>query len=163
LTDEEVERLLAQVNPKSATGLRNRAMLAAMLGAGLRVSELVALMPSDIDLQRGLIRVNRGKGQKDRVVPVDHETLAWLRAWAEKREKLGLNGRKPFFCGVRTGRTGKTAIRQRGEALKPRYVQRLVQRLAEAAGIEKRVTPHVLRHTYATRLLRRGFDLREVQ
>ncbi|RKX45638.1 MAG: hypothetical protein DRP27_03660 [Thermotogae bacterium] len=162
LTDEEVERLLVQVNPKSPTGLRNRAMLAAMLGAGLRVSEVVALMPADIDLERGMIRINSGKGGKDRVVPVDSETLAWLRAWAEKRKALGLNARKPFFCGIRGGRTGRV-VRERGERLRVRYVQKLVRRLAEAAGIEKKVTPHVLRHTYATRLLRRGFDLREVQ
>ncbi|MCD6360936.1 MAG: tyrosine-type recombinase/integrase [Armatimonadetes bacterium] len=153
LTDAEVDALLARISPKSDTGLRNRAMLQAMLGGGLRVSEVIALMPADIDLDRGMIRVNRGKGAKDRVVPVDSETLGWLRAWAERRKRLGLNARSPFFCSKRN----------RGRPLTPRYVQWLVSRLAQAAGIEKKVTPHVLRHTYATRMLRRGLDLREVQ
>ena len=153
LTDAEVDTLLARISPKSDTGLRNRAMLQAMLGAGLRVSEVIALMPADIDLDRGMIRVNRGKGAKDRVVPVDGETLGWLRAWAERRKRLGLTARSPFFCSKRN----------RGKPLTARYVQWLVARLAEAAGIEKKVTPHVLRHTYATRMLRRGLDLREVQ
>ena len=153
LSDAEVNALLSRISPKSDTGLRNRAMLQVMLGAGLRVSEVVALMPSDIDLDRGMLRVNRGKGAKDRVIPVDGETLGWLRAWAERRKRLGLNARSPFFCSKRN----------RGKPLTPRYVQWLVARLAEAAGIEKKVTPHVLRHTYATRMLRRGLDLREVQ
>lgn len=164
LTPEEVDALLARVNTKSTTDLRNRAMLAAMLGAGLRVSELCALRGADVDLQRGTIRVNLGKGGRDRVVPVDHETRAWLQAWAEKRAALGLNGKGAFFAGIRFGRTGARATRKRGEAVKPRYVQALVKRLAEAAMIEKRVTPHILRHTYATRMLERpGFTIRDVQ
>ncbi len=153
LTDAEVDAILSRISPKSDTGLRNRATLQTMLGAGLRVSEVIALMPADIDLERGMLRVNRGKGAKDRVVPVDSETLGWLRAWAERRKRLGLNARSPFFCSKRN----------RGKPLTARYVQWLVSRLAQAAGIEKKVTPHVLRHTYATRMLRRGLDLREVQ
>jgi len=161
LTDGEVESLLAQVKPKSTTGLRNRAMLAAMLGAGLRVSEVCTLRGVDVDLAEGMVRVNLGKGRKDRVIPVDHETLAWLRAWAERREKLGANGRQPFFCRIRTrGITGRLPALG---AVAPRTVQLLIGRLARAAGIEKRVTPHTLRHTYATRMLRRGFTIREVQ
>lgn len=153
LTDQEAEALVGAVNTKCPTGLRNRALLAVMLGAGLRVSEACGLRPADVDLQRGMVRVNRGKGAKDRVVPIDSETAGWLRAWAEKRAALGFNGRQAFFCGLRT----------RGDALKPRYVQDLVSRLAERAGIQKRVSPHTLRHTYATTMLRRGMNLREVQ
>jgi site-specific recombinase XerD len=173
LTEDEVEALVATVNTSCTTGLRNRAMLAAMLGAGLRVSEVCALRGADVDLQKGTVRVNLGKGRKDRVVPVDQQTRAWLQAWAEKRDALGLNGKNAFFAGIRTGPTGKTrtrdgrevtAVRARGEAIKPRYVQGLVARLAQAAGIAKRVTPHVLRHTYATRMLERpGMTIRDVQ
>ena len=164
LTPEEVQALLATVNTATPTGLRNRAMLQAMIGAGLRVSEATGLRGADVDLQKGTIRVNLGKGQKDRVVPVDQETRAWLQAWSEKRAALGLNGKGAFFPGVRTGRTGERATREKGEAVKPRYVQALVKRLAEAAGIEKRVSPHVLRHTYATRMLERpGLTIRDVQ
>ena len=163
LTPEEVEAILATVNTKSTTGLRNRAMLQAMIGAGLRVSEVTALRGVDVDLQKGTVRVNLGKGSKDRVVPIDQETRAWLYAWSAKRDALGLNGRQAFFPGIRTGRTGR-GDRKQGDALSPRYVQLLVSRLGEAAAIEKRVTPHTLRHTYATRMLERpGLTIRDVQ
>ena len=154
LTPEEVDALLATVNTACTTGLRNRAMLQVMLGAGLRVSEVVSLRGVDVDLQKGTVRVNQGKGGKDRVVPVDGETLGWLQAWSEKHKALGFNGRHAFVPGIRTGATGR-GERERGQKLTPRYVQQLVCRLAEAAGIEKRVSPHTLRHTYATRMLSR--------
>ena len=159
LTEAEVEALLAQVNPRSTTGLRNRAMLQVMLGAGLRVSEVVALMPRDVDLEEGMIRVNNGKGGRDRVVPVDQGTAGWLQAWAEKRVALRLNGRRRFFCAVRRTPLGS----EPGRPITVRTVQVLVSRLAKKAGIDKQVTPHVLRHTYATRLLDGGFTIREVQ
>ncbi len=162
LTTDEVNALLATVNTACTTGLRNRTMLEVMAGAGLRVSEVVALRGVDVDLQRGTLTVRQGKGSKDRVVPVDRETLGWLQAWAEKRKSLGLNGKECFFVGIREGATGR-GTRERGEGLTTRYLQGLVGTLAAAAGIEKRVSPHTLRHTYATRLLDRGFNLREVQ
>jgi integrase/recombinase XerD len=173
LTEIESQALLAQVNPKSATGLRNRAMLAAMLGAGLRVSEVVNLYPADVDFAEGTLRVNDGKGGKDRVIPVDPETLGWLRAWAEKRKGLGQNGRQPFFCRVKltsiayNPHTPDKAPEVRGmttgQPLSTRSVQALVTRLAQEAGIDKDVSPHTCRHTYASRLLDRGFTIREVQ
>lgn len=163
LTQEDVEALFSRINTSCTTGLRNRALLEVMLGAGLRVSEALALLGRDVDLTRGEIRVNLGKGGKDRVVPINGQTLAWLQAWHEKREALGLSSpRRPFFPGLRTGPTGQHS-RRKGEALKPRYVQALMQTLAEAAGIAKRVSPHTLRHTYASRMLDRGLNIREVQ
>ena len=162
LTDEEVEQLIAQVAKKSATGLRNRALLTAMLGAGLRVGEVVALMPRDLELytDHPLIRVRRGKGAKDRTIPIDEETCGPLRAWTEKRRDLGLNAHGPFFCAIRTSGFGG----ERGKAISVRNVQETVKRLAVKAGIEKPVTPHTLRHGYATRMLRRpGFTTRDVQ
>lgn len=162
LTAEETQALVAQVNTKSATGLRNRAMLAAMLGAGLRVSEVVALYPADVDWQAGTLRVNDGKGGRDRVIPVDGETLAILRAWAEKRKTLGVNGRQPFFCRIRTNAGAK--VLPAGGGITTRTVQALVTRLGREAGIDKKKAhPHALRHTYATGLLDRGFTIREVQ
>jgi len=128
-------------------------MIAAMLGAGLRVSEVTALRPRDVDLETGEIRVNNGKGGRDRIVPIDSEAGHWLALWAEKRKVLGLTGRHHFFAGVRN----------RGKCLTARAVGLAIDLLARKAGIEKRISPHVLRHTYATRLLDRGYSIREVQ
>lgn len=162
LTPDETDALRRVLRPKSLSGLRNRALIEAMLGAGLRVSELVALKGADVDIAEGTIRVNRGKGAKDRVVPVLPESLPWLQLWAEKRAVLGLNGRDPFFCHIRRG-TGWSQ-QGTGAPLTPRYIQLLVKRLATQAGLEgKPISPHTLRHTYATHCLRRGLSVRDVQ
>ena len=161
LTEAEEGALVAQVNTASTTGLRNRALLAVLLGAGLRVAEVVALRAGEVDYTAGQVRVNAGKGDKDRIVPVDGETLAYLRAWAEKRAALGLNGRQPLFCRLRRQGFGEGGL---GSPMSADNVQALVSRLTRAAGIEKHVTPHVLRHTYACKLLRRpGATLTDVQ
>ncbi len=154
LTQAEAEALVARVNPRSTTGLRNRALLAVMLGAGLRVSEVAALKPADLDLARGTVRVNLGKSGKDRIIPVDGETRGWLQAWAEKRTALGLSGRQPFFTRLKGGT---------GTGLSVRAIQDWLARLGESAGLDKRISPHVLRHTYATRMLDQGLTLRDVQ
>lgn len=162
LSEEEQETLIDAINTSTANGLRTRAMVAAMLGAGLRVSEVVNLMPSDIDFKRGEVRVNRGKGDRDRVVPVDGETLAWLRSWAEKREALGLKGRQPFFPRLRSKAMATERIKP-GAKMGTRNVEAIIERLATRAGIDKRVSPHSLRHTYATGQLDRGVNIRELQ
>ena len=87
------------------------------------------------------------------MVPVSADTLAHLQVWASKRGELGYNGRHIFFAGIRTG----------GKRLTTRAVHDMVTKLAERAGVEKRVSPHTLRHTYATRLLDSGLSIREVQ
>ena len=174
LTEEEAAALVAAIPKKSATGLRNRGMVAgAMLGAGLRVGEVVALMPRDLELytDKPLVRVRRGKGSKDRTIPIDEAACGPLRAWSEKRRDLDLNGHGPFFCALRTGGFGVTELNpvergrgERGKRLSVRSVQETVKRLAAKAGISKPVTPHTLRHTYATRTLRKpGFTTRDVQ
>jgi len=165
LNDAEVDALLAQISTRSTTGLRNRVMLQVMVGAGLRVSEVTALRGRDMDLTDGVITVVNGKGGKGRVVPVDGETREWLQQWQNKRLELGLNGRHPVFVGLRTGRTG-LGEREERQGLGDRYVQQLVRTLARAASIEKDVTPHVLRHTYAVRMLRKPqisiYDLQQL-
>jgi integrase/recombinase XerD len=153
LTAAEADAMRNELPRRSATGLRNRAMVEAMLGAGLRVSEVVALMPRDIDWQAGTIRINDGKGGRDRVVPVNADTLGWLQAWSSKRAELSFNGRHAFFCGIRTG----------GKRLTTRAVHAMISGLAERAGVEKNVSPHVLRHTFATQALDAGLTIREVQ
>ena len=138
---------------RSTTGTRNRALVEVMAGAGLRVSEVVALMPGDIDWQAGTIRVNEGKGGRDRVVPVTGETLDRLAVWAHHRQDLGLNGRQPFFVGIKT----------KGQPLTTRAVQGIISRLGERAGLDRPINPHLFRHTYASNALSGGLNIREVQ
>jgi len=162
LTEEETQAVISRINPRGPLGLRNRAILAAVLGAGLRVSEVVGLFPTDINFVDGSLRVKDSKQGKDRVIPLDGDTLAWLSAWAEKRKGLGMNGHQPFFCRVRTKGVGTDRL-PAGQPISTRNVQALIARLAREAALEKRVTPHTLRHTYASRLLDRGFTIGEVQ
>ena len=162
LTEEETKAVIARINPRGPLGLRNRAILAVVLGAGLRVSEVVGLCPADMNYVEGSLRVKGSKQGKDRVIPLDGDTLAWLSAWAEKRKALGMKGRHPFFCRVRTKGVGKERL-PAGQPISTRNVQALIARLAREASLEKRVTPHTLRHTHASRLLDRGFTVGEVQ
>jgi len=111
LTEEETQAVLARINPRGPLGLRNRAILAAVLGAGLRVSEVVGLGPTDIDYTEGVVRVKGGKDGQERVIPVDGDTLAWLSAWAEKRKALGMKRPPAYFCRVRTKGVGTTGSR----------------------------------------------------
>jgi site-specific recombinase XerD len=148
LDQSEVERVLKVPNIKCPTGLRNRAVLELMAGGGLRVSEVVQLKPSGIRWDSGIIEVHNGKGGRDRNVPVTSDTLGWLQAWGNRRPQG-----KRFFCTLH------------GTPLSTRYLQAAVKRIARRAGIEnaERVSPHTLRHTYATRMLDQGFTIREVQ
>jgi len=149
LEKAEAEALLDQPNTSCPTGLRNRAILEVLYRAGLRNAEARHLRPGDIRWQDGVIEVRGGKGGKDRVVPIDSETIGWLTAWKGKRPK----GSRYFFTTLQ------------GRVLSARYLQTLIKRLAHKAGIERadQVTPHVLRHSYATHLLNDGFTIREVQ
>ena len=148
LDKAEIDGMLSVPNIKCLTGLRNRAILEIMAGAGLRVSEVVALRPTDVRWETGMVEVHDGKGGRDRNIPINSDTLGWLRAWQGKRPRS-----KRFFS---TLRGGKLAVR---------YVQAAVKRIAGKAGVQnaERVSPHTLRHSYATGLLEQGFNLREVQ
>lgn len=142
LTDEEQRRLLSQPNPRYPTGERNRLMLWLMLDTGLRLSEALNLEWRDIDLLTGRLHVRRGKGAKDRVLWVGEELLESLRHWRQRQAKV-VGKPVPWVFSTLDGKP-----------LKARYVQVMVQRYAKKAGIEKHVTPHTLRHSFATDLLR---------
>ncbi|MEA3401524.1 MAG: tyrosine-type recombinase/integrase [Armatimonadota bacterium] len=147
ITKDEARALLAQPNPACPTGLRNRAMMEIMYRAGLRVSEVTNLRPGDIRWQAGRVEVRDGKGGVDRTVPLDPETMNWLRQWDEERPKGG-----HFFTTLK------------GTQVLPRYVRQMIDRAAEKAGLNPAdVSPHVLRHSYATELLDEGYSIREVQ
>jgi integrase/recombinase XerD len=153
LTEQEQVALLNQPNPRYPTGSRNRAILAAMLGAGLRSEEAVNLRIGDLDWMTGKLHLKRGKGAKDRILWLNPEALEILRKWREKRAALlGSDGRmERLFCTLK------------GEALQTSYLRQAVPRIAAKAGIEKRVHPHLLRHTFGTWLYKQTGNLRLVQ
>lgn len=156
LTTEETERLIESVDINATTGLRDRAILELLFSCGLRVSELTNLNRDHINLNRGEFMV-RGKGQKDRPVFVSPEATEWLARYLETRTDNAV----PLFVRYSGHKTGD----ERGESfrLTPRSVQRMVQFYAKLAGITKHVSPHTLRHSFATDLLMNGADLRSVQ
>lgn len=142
LSREEVAAVLAH-----ADGPRDRAILTLAYGAGLRVSEIVRLRPADLDTDRGLLRVRRGKGRKDRVAMLPEAALGAIRA---HREEVGAG--EWVFPGARPGRH-----------LSKRTAQRVFARARDRAGIGKRAGIHALRHSFATHLLEDGVDLRHIQ
>jgi integrase/recombinase XerD len=149
---DEVDRLLAQPDCRTAAGARDKAMLEVLYASGLRVSELVALSTGAIDAHTGLLRV-RGKGGKERIVPVGERAREAIAAYlAGPRQKL-----------LRARRSGDLFVTPRGTRMTRQGFWKLLARHARAAGIDRRVYPHSLRHSFATHLLERGADLRAVQ
>ena len=134
---------------------RDRAMLELFYASGLRIGELTGLGLDQLDLQQGLVRV-RGKGRKERIVPVGRTALAALRSYLEVRETLG-----PRTVGARL--IGALFLNARGTPIGARGVSQIVLRHLVASGLGKKITPHGLRHSFATHLLNAGADLRAIQ
>lgn len=156
LTPEELERLFGQPDVLSVAGLRDRAILELLFSSGLRVSELVGLDRDHINLKRREFMV-RGKGQKDRPIFISPEAAEWIGKYLEKRKDIS----KPLF--LRYGGSKESDTSGNYLRLTARSVQRLVARYALLAGITKHVSPHTLRHSFATDLLMNGADIRSVQ
>lgn len=156
LSPEELIRLFEQPNTSSEQGLRDRAILELLFSSGLRVSELVGLDKDHINLKRREFMV-RGKGQKDRPIFISDTAASWIEAYLARRT----DNAQPLF--IRYSGTKQLATTGDYQRLSSRSVQRLVARYALLAGITKKVTPHTLRHSYATDLLMNGADLRSVQ
>ncbi len=152
LTESDVERLLMAPNIKDALGLRDRAMLEILYACGLRVTELVSLQLSQLSLGQGLVRVT-GKGDKERLVPMGEECLSWL-------EDYLLDGR-PEILGGR--KVTSLFVTRRGAAMTRQAFWYLIKRYALKAGIDASLSPHTLRHAFATHLLNHGADLRVLQ
>ena len=152
LSEADVEALLQAPNVETALGLRDRAMLEVLYATGLRVSELIGLKLTQVNLRQGVIRVT-GKGNKDRLVPLGEEAIAWLETYlTESRNEL-MSG-------------------QQSDVLFPSNRKRVmtrqtfwyaIKRYAQLAAIDKSLSPHTLRHAFATHLLNHGADLRVVQ
>ncbi|MCK6444948.1 MAG: tyrosine recombinase XerC [Planctomycetes bacterium] len=148
----EVERLLAAPDPTTPLGRRNRALLETMYSAGTRAAETVGLERHDVELARGIARV-RGKGRKERLVALGRPARAALEAYLADPDRP-----KP-----RASAGAAVFLSDRGTRLTTRSLQRIVAAELSRAGIARRATPHTLRHSFATHLLDRGADLREVQ
>ena len=156
LNKSELERLLNQPKLDSIIGLRDRAIIELLFSSGLRVSELVNLNKDDVNLKRREFMV-RGKGQKDRPIFISQEAAIWLQKYLGARQ----DNQAPLFLRY----NGKKDIDNSGDfhRLTTRSVQRLIARHSKLAGITKQVSPHTLRHSFATDLLMNGADLRSVQ
>jgi integrase/recombinase XerC len=153
LSSDDIERLLAAPPRGEPLGLRDRAILEVLYSAGLRVSELAGLNLADLDLPNHLLRV-RGKGRRERMAPVGSFATRAVNDWLEvrrsaPREKGG--GDSPVF------------VNKFGRRLTTRSVGRLLEKHLQSAGLDRRTTPHTLRHSFATHLLDRGADIRSVQ
>ncbi len=161
LSDEQIEKLISALNKDYPTGsgrrnitnLRNRVMFETMLRAGLRVSEVCNLAPADVNLVRGSIYVQLGKGSKDRKVVIGPTLISWLEKWAEVRPES-----EYFFSTAK------------GTRVAPRHLNAVLHRLSEETGVtirdgreDKSVHNHLFRHTYATNLLDNGVNIRAVQ
>jgi integrase/recombinase XerD len=152
LTRDEVAHLLAQPRGSAPTVLRDRALLETMYACGLRASEAITLELSQLDLDGGILRA-RGKGSKERIVPIGSKAVQALRTYLEKG--------RPRLVGVRD--EPRVFVNARGGKLSRQGLYKIVQRHARTAGLARRMSPHTLRHTFATHLLAGGCDLRSLQ
>ena len=152
LSEEEVEALIAAPDIDHPVGVRDRAMLEILYACGLRVTELVGLLVTEIILQDGVIRVT-GKGQKTRLVPMGEESVDWVKKYLhESRPKILVDRTSKFLF-----------VSNRSECMTRQTFWHLIKRYSIQAGINKTISPHVLRHAFATHLINHGADLRVVQ
>jgi integrase/recombinase XerD len=148
---DEVDRLLAQPDVSSPRGIRDKALISVLYATGLRVSELISLKLAHLHLDDGYLTCT-GKGEKERIVPIGQEAIDWVRRYiAEARPKLVKRASPWLFVNVRGGPLSRVGF------------WKLLKEYGLAAGITRDISPHVLRHSFATHLLDRGADLRAIQ
>lgn len=155
LSEADVESLLMSPDTKTLLGLRDRVLLEVLYATGLRVSELVGLQLNQVNIQQGVIRVT-GKGNKERLVPLGEEAINWL-------EKYLLNTRSDLLKGHGSQCTDALFVTKRGAEMTRQAFWYLIKRYAHQAEITSKISPHTLRHAFATHLLNHGADLRVVQ
>ena len=151
LTADEARALIKAASNRAPTGIRKRALLVVLYRGGLRVDEALGLLPKDLNVKEGTVRVLHGKGDKARLVGLDQGAWAVLQRWLDKRRELGIKGRRRVFCTLK------------GAPLQDRYVRAMIKRMADRAGIEKRAHPHGLRHSHAAELANEGTPLHVIQ
>ena len=152
LTEKDVEALLLAPDIDRPLGLRDRAMLELLYASGLRVSELVGIKRGEISLGQGVVRIF-GKGGKERLVPIGEECLEWLQQYMNEARPVLLSGRI----------ADAMFVTRRGNAMTRQAFWYLIKRYAQQAGIKTTLSPHTLRHAFATHLLNHGADLRVLQ
>ena len=152
LTESDVESLIAAPDIETPLGLRDRAMLETLYASGLRVSELVTLKSAQVSHDMGVVRV-MGKGSKERLVPLGEEALAWLTRYVREARPALLSGKT----------SDDLFVTARGAAMTRQAFWQLIKRYAMRAALGKPISPHTLRHAFATHLLNHGADLRVVQ
>ena len=152
LTLEEIDRIEDSIDLSKAEGARNRAIIEVLFSCGLRVSELVNMMLSDLYLEDRVLLV-RGKGNKERLVPVSNKAIADLKRWFFDRNLMK----------IKPGEDDYVFLNRRGAHLTRTMILIMVKRQAEEAGIKKTISPHTFRHSFATALLQGGADLRSIQ
>jgi integrase/recombinase XerD len=152
LSLEDVDRLLARPDPSTPRGLRDKALIEVLYATGMRVSELVALKPADLHLEEGYLTCT-GKGDKQRIVPLGHEAADWVRRYMREGRGTLAGGATPWlFVNARDG----------GPLSRVGF-WKVLKEYGLKAGISQRLSPHMLRHSFATHLLERGADLRAIQ
>lgn len=156
LTVAEVEELLSAQSGETATGLRDRALLELLYSSGLRISEAVGLDRDDLSLDERLVRVV-GKGDRERQVPVGEVALSWLRRYVDGPRQAWLADTEPAPRG------GPVFVSEKGKRLDRRRAWEMMAATARLAGLKRGISPHTLRHSFATHLLEGGADLRVVQ
>jgi len=152
LSEQDVDSLLAAPNVETSLGLRDKSMLETLYASGLRVSELVEMKLNQLSLDMGVVRVV-GKGSKERLVPVGEEALMWIRRYMD-------NARPDILAGRQAD---ALFITSRGGSMTRQAFWYLIRRYADRTGIPSGISPHTLRHAFATHLLNHGADLRVVQ
>ncbi len=150
---DEVDRVLAQPDAGTPLGLRDKALIEVLYATGLRVSELVALTASDLNLEQGYLTCT-GKGDKQRIVPMGHDAAEWVRRYLQEA--------RPKLAG-RRGASPRLFVNARGGPLSRVGFWKVLAAYGRKAGIPRAISPHVLRHSFATHLLERGADLRMIQ
>ena len=154
LAIEDVDRLIAQPDVGTPRGLRDRALIELLYATGMRVTELVSLRPSDINLEASYLTCT-GKGDKQRIVPIGDEAADWVRKYLRQSRPtlLGKRSSSRLFVNARGGGSGLTRV----------GFWKILKAYARQAGLSRTLSPHVLRHSFATHLLERGADLRAIQ
>lgn len=152
LTTDEIDRIIAAIDLSTNEGQRNRAIIEVLYGSGLRVSELIGILMSDMHMDERYMIV-RGKGNKQRIVPISEEAIKQINLWLIDRNLLDIKPTNEDYL----------FLNRRGAKLTRVMILTIVKRLAAAAGIKKNISPHTFRHSFATHLLQGGANLRIIQ